>query len=71
MAIQQFSCPSAVPGREVDHNWTTKDLAALIKERGWDYVNLPEEEFDAFLGIATGAGAIFGSTGGVMEAVLR
>ncbi|GAB4814116.1 hypothetical protein N2152v2_001162 [Parachlorella kessleri] len=57
--------------REVDHNWTTKDLAALIKERGWDYVNLPVEEFDAFLGIATGAGAIFGSTGGVMEAVLR
>ncbi|GAB4820393.1 hypothetical protein N2152v2_007439 [Parachlorella kessleri] len=57
--------------REVDHVITTRELAALVKERGWDYGNLPAEEFDEFLGIGTGAGAIFGTTGGVMEAALR
>ncbi len=50
---------------------TTRELAALVKERGWDYGSLPAEEFDEFLGIGSGAGAIFGTTGGVMEAALR
>ena len=35
------------------------------------FTNLPDEEFDAPLGMTTGAGAIFGATGGVMEAALR
>lgn len=60
-----------MPRREVDHVITTRELAALIKERGWDYPTLQEEEFDEFLGIGTGAAAIFGTTGGVMEAALR
>ncbi|KAG7666757.1 putative NADP-reducing hydrogenase subunit HndD [Nannochloris sp. 'desiccata'] len=57
--------------REVDHVLTTKDIANMIKERGIDFESLPESEFDPFMGIGTGAGAIFGTTGGVMEAALR
>jgi iron-only hydrogenase group A len=58
---------------------TTRELIWMIKSFGIDYWNLPQmefwnipsEEFDAPLGIATGAGDIFGTTGGVMEATLR
>ena len=50
---------------------TTRELARMIQRAGLDFVNLPDEEFDAPLGIATGAAAIFGATGGVMEAALR
>lgn len=57
--------------REVDHVITTKDLAAMCKEKGIDFASLPDEEFDEFLGIGTGAAALFGTTGGVMEAALR
>jgi len=57
--------------REVDHVLTTKDVANMIKERGVDFESLPEGEFDPFLGIGTGAGSLFGTTGGVMEAALR
>lgn len=58
--------------REVDHVLTTKDIANMIKEqRGVDFESLPEGEFDPFMGFGTGAGALFGTTGGVMEAALR
>lgn len=50
---------------------TTRELIWMIKCYGVDFASLPEGEFDAPLGIATGAGDIFGTTGGVMEATLR
>ncbi len=50
---------------------TTRELIWMIKCYGIDFVHLPDGEFDAPLGIATGAGDIFGITGGVMEATLR
>ena len=55
----------------VDAVITTRELADMIKEAGIDFLNLPEREFDAPLGISTGAADIFGLTGGVMEAALR
>lgn len=56
---------------DVDISITTRELARLIKRVGLDFVNLPEEGFDDPLGESTGAGVIFGATGGVMEAALR
>jgi iron-only hydrogenase group A len=50
---------------------TTRELIWMIKCYGIDFGNLPADEFDSPLGIATGAGDIFGITGGVMEATLR
>ena len=50
---------------------TTREIAQMIKEAGIDFVNLPDEDFDEVLGTSTGAGVIFGATGGVMEAALR
>lgn len=55
----------------VDVVLTTRELAQLIKDAGIDFAALPEEEFDKPLGMYTGAGTIFGVTGGVMEAALR
>jgi len=55
----------------VDAVLTTRELAAMIKEAGIDFNNLPDEEFDNPLGVSTGAADIFGITGGVMEAALR
>ena len=57
--------------RDVDHVLTTREIAKLIRYEGVDMRNLEESEFDSPLGTATGAGAIFGATGGVMEAALR
>ncbi|MBE5786944.1 MAG: 2Fe-2S iron-sulfur cluster binding domain-containing protein [Clostridiales bacterium] len=56
---------------DVDAVITTRELAHMIKEAGIDFVNLPDEDFDDMLGESTGAGVIFGATGGVMEAALR
>jgi len=56
---------------DVDVALTTRELGRMLREAGIDFDNLPEEDFDAPLGISTGAGAIFGATGGVMEAALR
>ncbi|MDD4327639.1 MAG: NADH-dependent [FeFe] hydrogenase, group A6 [Eubacteriales bacterium] len=55
----------------VDAVLTTRELAAMIKEAGVDFLNLPDEDFDDPLGLSTGAADIFGVTGGVMEAALR
>ncbi len=57
--------------KNVDAVITVRELADMIKSSGIDFVNLPDEEFDAPLGMSTGAADIFGLTGGVMEAALR
>lgn len=57
--------------RDVDYVLTTSELAMMIREQGLNFEALPLEEFDAPMGIGTGAGVIFGATGGVMEAALR
>lgn len=57
--------------QDVDAVLTTRELAKLIKSSGIDLKTLPDQEYDDPLGISTGAGVIFGSTGGVMEAALR
>ncbi len=63
---------AAGPGIEdVDIVLTTRELARLINLAHINFARLPDEDFDPALGITTGAGAIFGATGGVMEAALR
>lgn len=57
--------------RDVDVVLTTRELAYLIKDKGIDFKHLEEEEFESPLGTYTGAGTIFGVTGGVMEAAIR
>ncbi|MFV0440426.1 MAG: NADH-dependent [FeFe] hydrogenase, group A6 [Lachnospirales bacterium] len=57
--------------RDVDAVVTTRELANMIKQTGINFAMLPDSEFDNPLGMATGAGAIFGATGGVMEAAIR
>ncbi|RQD76173.1 MAG: ferredoxin, partial [Halanaerobium sp. MSAO_Bac5] len=56
---------------DVDYVLTTRELARMIKQAGLDLNDLGSEDFDLLMGSSTGAGAIFGSTGGVMEAALR
>ncbi|MDD5255571.1 MAG: [FeFe] hydrogenase, group A, partial [Candidatus Omnitrophica bacterium] len=55
----------------VDIVVTTREIAWMIKSAGIDFVHIQGEDFDKPLGISSGAGAIFGATGGVMEAALR
>lgn len=57
--------------QDVDVTLTTRELAKLIKQSGLVFNELPEEDADSLLGEYTGAGTIFGATGGVMEAALR
>ncbi|MEL7635918.1 NADH-dependent [FeFe] hydrogenase, group A6 [Sporomusa sphaeroides] len=57
--------------RDVDVVLTTRELARMIKQAGFDFNKLSNAEFDAPLGISTGAAVIFGTSGGVMEAALR
>lgn len=56
---------------DVDIVISTRELAGMIKESGIDLVNLDEDDFDNPLGESTGAGTIFGASGGVIEAALR
>ncbi|MCL2121116.1 MAG: NADH-dependent [FeFe] hydrogenase, group A6 [Clostridiales bacterium] len=56
---------------DVDAVLTTRELGAMIRQAGIDFVNLPDEKADAPMGIGTGAADIFGATGGVMEAAIR
>lgn len=58
-------------GHYTDAALTTRELAKMIKEAGIDFANLADSKFDEPFGAASGAGAIFGATGGVMEAALR
>ena len=57
--------------RDVDYVLTTRELAILIKQAGLDVHKLAPAKFDRLMGESTGAGVIFGATGGVMEAALR
>ncbi|SHI82693.1 NADH-dependent [FeFe] hydrogenase, group A6 [Clostridium intestinale] len=57
--------------KDVDLVITTRELATMIKEAGLDIRNIKDGEFDNPLGVSSGAGVIFGSSGGVMEAALR
>ena len=56
---------------DVDIALTTRELARMIRKAGIKFTQLPEDTFDAPLGLSTGAATIFGATGGVMEAALR
>ena len=62
---------SAAGVPDVDIAITTRELARLIKRCGIEFTKLPDETFDNPMGESTGAGVIFGATGGVMEAALR
>lgn len=57
--------------RDVDVVLTTRELARMIKIAGLDFEKLPESDYDSIMGCSTGAAAIFGTSGGVMEAALR
>ncbi|KAF0195098.1 MAG: NADH-quinone oxidoreductase subunit G [Bacillota bacterium] len=57
--------------KDVDIVLTTRELARMLKQSGIQWNDLKEDTYDTPLGISTGAGAIFGATGGVMEAALR
>ena len=56
---------------DVDYSLTTRELAELIRQFNIDFKTLPVEDFDNPLGESTGAGVIFGATGGVIEAATR
>ncbi|MDR2499826.1 MAG: [FeFe] hydrogenase, group A [Treponema sp.] len=62
---------SAGHGYDVDISITTRELARMIKQAGINLLEIEEEDADDPMGCYTGAGAIFGVTGGVMEAALR
>lgn len=72
---KQFECDrpemKASGYKDVDVIITTRELAQLIKSKGIDFKELSDESFDTPLGEYSGAGNIFGVTGGVMEAALR
>ncbi len=72
---KKFECgredQSASGYADVDYALTTRELARMIDTAGINFNLLPDEEFDNPLGEGTGAGVIFGATGGVMEAALR
>lgn len=57
--------------RDVDYVLTTRELAILIKQAGIDFNKINPVKYDRLMGESTGAGVIFGATGGVMEAALR
>ena len=57
--------------RDVDYVLTTRELAIMIKQAGLEFDKLAESKHDRLMGESTGAGVIFGATGGVMEAALR
>ncbi|OQA92327.1 MAG: NADP-reducing hydrogenase subunit HndC [Elusimicrobia bacterium ADurb.Bin231] len=56
---------------DIDYVLTTREAAKMIKEGGIDFIHLKDEDFDAPLGMSSGAGVIFANTGGVMEAAIR
>jgi iron-only hydrogenase group A len=62
---------SASGYRDVDAVLTTRELGRMMRRAGIDFAALPDETFDLPMGQYTGAGTIFGATGGVMEAALR
>jgi len=57
--------------KDIDFVLTTRELAVMVKQAGIDFRNLEPSHYDSVMGESTGAGVIFGATGGVMEAALR
>ncbi len=57
--------------KDVDWVLTTRELGRMIRQAGIKFHDIPDEDYDTPLGISSGAGAIFGSTGGVIEAAVR
>jgi NADP-reducing hydrogenase subunit HndD len=57
--------------KDVDYVLTTRELAIMITQAGIDFKSLPNDQYDSIMGRTTGAGVIFGATGGVSEATLR
>ena len=57
--------------KDTDYVLTTRELAIMIKQAGIDFNTLKDSSFDSLMGVASGAGLIFGNSGGVMEAALR
>ncbi|MDZ7625496.1 MAG: NADH-dependent [FeFe] hydrogenase, group A6 [Ignavibacteriaceae bacterium] len=74
-SAKKFECnrPEMVDSgfKDVDYGLTTRELAQMIKEAGIYLPEMPRSHFDDPFGEASGAGLIFGATGGVMEAALR
>ncbi|HSL88764.1 MAG TPA: NADH-dependent [FeFe] hydrogenase, group A6 [Ignavibacteriaceae bacterium] len=74
-SAKKFECnrPEMVDSgfKDVDYGLTTRELAQMIKESGIYLPEMPRSHFDDPFGDASGAGLIFGATGGVMEAALR
>nr|WNF20724.1 hydrogenase [synthetic construct] len=70
-ADREWFCVSEPGVRDVDHVITTAELGNIFKERGINLAELPEGEWDNPMGVGSGAGVLFGTTGGVMEAALR
>ena len=68
---KKYECTREEMKDDVDAAITTRELARMIKTAGIKFTELPDEEFDNPFATATGGGAIFGATGGVMEAALR
>ena len=57
--------------KDVDYVLTTRELAIMINQAGIDFKSLPNDHYDSLMGSASGAGVIYGTTGGVAEAVIR
>lgn len=57
--------------RDIDAGLTTRELGHMIKQAGLNFADLEDGTYDSIMGESTGAGVIFGATGGVMEAALR
>nr|WNF20718.1 hydrogenase [synthetic construct] len=70
-ADREWFCVSEPGVRDVDHVITTAELGNIFKERGINLPELPDSDWDQPLGLGSGAGVLFGTTGGVMEAALR
>jgi NADP-reducing hydrogenase subunit HndD len=72
---KKFECQrpemAATGYADVDVVITTRELARMIRQARIEFAKLPDDNFDNLLGESTGAGVIFGVTGGVMEAALR
>ncbi|EFJ50358.1 iron hydrogenase [Volvox carteri f. nagariensis] len=70
-ADRDWFCSGGAGVRDVDHVITTAELGNILKERNINLPELPEGGWDEPLGSGSGAGVVFGTTGGVMEAALR
>ncbi|MHB9012437.1 MAG: NADH-dependent [FeFe] hydrogenase, group A6 [Ignavibacteriaceae bacterium] len=74
-AAKKFECNrpemNASGFKDVDYGLTTREMAKMIREAGIHLPEMPKSNFDEPFGNASGAGLIFGATGGVMEAALR